>query len=41
MRSLLALVLMVFCVTAEATHIIGGNMYYDHQGGNQNRVTLV
>jgi gliding motility-associated-like protein len=41
MRSLLALVLMVFCVTAEATHIIGGNMYYDHLGGNQYRVTLV
>ncbi|MCU0318637.1 MAG: PKD domain-containing protein [Flavobacteriales bacterium] len=28
-------------VVVEATHIIGGNMYYDHLGGSQYRVTLV
>ena len=41
MRSLLALILVLLCIKAEATHIIGGNMYYDHLGGNQYRVTLV
>ena len=41
MRNILAFLLMFLCFRAEATHIIGGNMYYDHLGGNQYRVTLV
>ena len=30
----------VLAGTACATHIIGGEMYYDHLGGNQYKVTL-
>jgi hypothetical protein len=41
MRSLFALFLSIISTQVMATHIIGGNMYYDHLGGNQYRVTLV
>jgi gliding motility-associated-like protein len=41
MRYLLLLLGTLIGSLAEATHIIGGNMYYDHLGGNQYRVTLV
>jgi gliding motility-associated-like protein len=41
MRSLLVYLLLCSSLQAMATHIIGGNMYYDHLGGNQYRVTLV
>lgn len=35
-----ALLGLVLAVPALATHIIGGDMYYDHLGGNQYQVTL-
>lgn len=41
MRLLLALFGSVAGLLAQATHIIGGNMFYDHLGGSQYRVTLV
>lgn len=41
MRNLLFAIALIFSGLAQATHIIGGNMYYDHLGGNQYRVTLV
>ncbi len=41
MRRTITVVLAVACtVVMRATHIIGGEMYYDHLGGNQYRVTL-
>ncbi|HRH38648.1 MAG TPA: hypothetical protein PK760_09895, partial [Flavobacteriales bacterium] len=43
MRNRWLLTLMVACAMqmAHATHIIGGELYYDHLGGNQYQVTLV
>jgi gliding motility-associated-like protein len=40
-RTLFAFLLLTQWSQLMATHIIGGNMYYDHLGGNQYRVTLV
>ncbi|MEO8589603.1 MAG: hypothetical protein ABI432_09555, partial [Flavobacteriales bacterium] len=40
MRSCLMLMACLFAMGSMATHIIGGEMYYDHLGGNQYRVTL-
>jgi gliding motility-associated-like protein len=40
MRSLLLLLMFLMVVHVRATHIIGGEMYYDHLGGNQYRITL-
>jgi len=41
MRLNLLLVLLVLANSVRATHIIGGNMYYDHLGGNDYLITLV
>jgi len=41
MRALLLFAGMLVGGLLQATHIIGGNMYYDHLGGNQYRITLV
>ncbi len=41
MRALLLLAGVLLGGLLQATHIIGGNMYYDHLGGDQYRVTLV
>ncbi|MEZ4739955.1 MAG: gliding motility-associated C-terminal domain-containing protein [Flavobacteriales bacterium] len=41
MRYLLSLALVVlFAITSHATHIIGGELYYDHLGGDQYQVYL-
>ena len=37
----LTTLVLLYAGTSWATHIIGGEMYYDHLGGNQYRVTLV
>lgn len=40
-RSLfLSLVIVIYCFDARATHLVGGEMYYDHLGGNNYKVTL-
>ena len=43
MKRLLLIILLAFSATvpALATHIVGGNLNYQHLGGNQYRVTLV
>jgi gliding motility-associated-like protein len=35
-----SLIAVAFALVGSATHIIGGEMFYDHLGGNQYRVTL-
>ncbi|MBK8499106.1 MAG: PKD domain-containing protein [Flavobacteriales bacterium] len=40
MRTLMTLGAISAAALAMGTHIIGGEMYYDHLGGNQYRVTL-
>ncbi|HMC97195.1 MAG TPA: PKD domain-containing protein, partial [Flavobacteriales bacterium] len=40
MRSAAMMMACVLAITSRATHIIGGEMYYDHLGGNQYQVTL-
>jgi gliding motility-associated-like protein len=37
---LLGLILSAFAFNGYATHIVGGELYYDHMGGNQYKVTL-
>ncbi|MCC6937351.1 MAG: PKD domain-containing protein [Flavobacteriales bacterium] len=39
-RTILCLAGLAFALGSFATHIIGGDMFYDHLGGNQYRVTL-
>lgn len=39
-RSFLLLLAVLIMQALHATHIIGGEMFYDHLGGNQYRVTL-
>lgn len=39
-RHCLTWVLLAWCGVAQATHIIGGELYYNHLGGNQYSVTL-
>lgn len=41
MRSVTMMLAGSLTIAASATHIIGGEMYYDHLGGDQYRVTLV
>ncbi|HRH39364.1 MAG TPA: PKD domain-containing protein, partial [Flavobacteriales bacterium] len=40
-RSIGAMLAMIVAASAFATHIIGGEMYYDDLGGNQYKVTLI
>lgn len=40
MRTLTSLGAFLYASLSMATHIIGGEMYYDHLGGNQYQVTL-
>ena len=40
LRCICIVVLVGMSPVSRATHIIGGEMYYDHLGGNQYRVTL-
>lgn len=39
-RSFVLLLAVLIVQALHATHIIGGEMFYDHLGGNQYRVTL-
>ena len=40
MRALATAILMSMALATQATHIIGGELYYDHLGGSQYLVTL-
>lgn len=39
-RSLITAILILFAPTVFATHVLGGEMYYDHLGGESYRITL-
>src|SRR5688572_22160223 len=39
-RLLTCLAALPFCLALNATHVVGGEIYYDHLGGDQYQVTL-
>lgn len=40
-RTILIILLLIACYPLMATHIVGGEMYYDHLGNNEYQITLI